>query len=163
MSIKFECTCGQRIKAQDGSEGRWVRCPKCRSKVAVPAGDGSGPAFSLAGDGGGLGSGMHAALEWQDHRTGRRERPAGPRELTWAEEWLMEHGIWLPLGITVMILFGVVGVVAYRSNLPTLVQFCGFMFLTGLASFLYGRYDLKRVVGVQDEDDRPEEDAAVGP
>ena len=157
MSIKFECDCGQRIKARDGSAGRCVRCPKCRSKVAVPGGDGSGAALSLAG--GGIGSGMHAALEWQEHRTGRRERPAG-REPTRAEEWLMEHGIWLPLGVTLMVLFGVVGVVAYQSELPTLVQFSGFMFLIGLASFLYGRYDLRKVVGVKDETDQPEGDSA---
>lgn len=158
MAIKFECDCGQRIKAQDGSEGRWVRCPKCRSKVAVPGGDGSGAALSLAG--GSIGSGMHAALEWQEHRTGRRERPAGPRELSRAEEWLMEYGVWTPLGVALMALFAVVGVAGYLSELPTLVQFSGFMFLIGLASFLYGRYDLKRLVGVKDETDQPDGDAA---
>lgn len=159
MSIKFECSCGQRIKAQDGSEGRWVRCPRCRSKVAVPGGDDPGGPLSLAGDGG-LGSGMHAALEWQERRTGRRERPTGPRELSRAEEWLTEHGIWVPLGVAVMVLFAVVGVVAYQSELPTLVQFSGFMFLIGLACFLYGRFDLKRVVGVKDEPDQPDGDPA---
>jgi hypothetical protein len=160
MPIKFECTCGQRIKAQDGSEGRRVRCPQCGDKVAVPGGDDPGGTVSLAG-GGGLGSGMHAALEWQERRTSRRARPAGRQELSRAELWLMEHGLWAPLGVAVMALFGVVGVVAYRADLPTLIQFSVFMFLIGLASFLYGRFDFKQVLGVKDEDDQPEGDAAA--
>jgi hypothetical protein len=104
---------------------------------------------------------MHAALEWQERRTSRRARPAGRQELSRAELWLMEHGLWAPLGVAVMALFGVVGVVAYRADLPTLIQFSVFMFLIGLASFLYGRFDFKQVLGVKDEDDQPEGDAAA--
>lgn len=158
MSIKFECACGQRIKARDGAEGRWVRCPKCRSKVAVP--DGGDPEGSLQMVGGaGLGSGVQAALRWEEQRAGRRDRTPADEGPGRAEQWLMEHGVWVPLGAALMALFAVVGVAAYWAELPTLVQFSAFMFLTGLASYLYGRYDLRRVVGVKDEADRPEGDA----
>ena len=162
MSIKFECTCGQRIKANEESKGRWVRCPRCRIKVAVP--DGEDPNGSLCLTGGGLESEVQAALEWEERRGKRRKRPAARQELTRTEEWLMEHGIWAPLGIAGMALFAVVGVFAYRAQLMTLVQFSAFMFLIGLAGFLYGAFELKQVVGLKDEKeekDRPEGNAAL--
>ena len=87
----------------------------------------------------------------------RRGRPAGPRELGRVELWLMEHGIWVPLGAALMALCGAVGVAAYAARLTTLVQFSAFVFLIGLGCFLYGRYDVRRMAGVKDEneDDQP--------
>jgi hypothetical protein len=54
-----------------------------------------------------------------------------------------------------MTLFGVVGLVGYAAGWPTLVRFSAFMVLVGLGSFLYGRCELRRLVGVKDEEDRP--------
>jgi hypothetical protein len=68
---------------------------------------------------------------------------------------LIEHGLWVPLGVATMTLFGVVGLVGYAAGLPTLVRFSAFMVLVGLGGFLYGRFELRRLAGVKDEEDRP--------
>jgi hypothetical protein len=154
MSIKFDCTCGQRIKARDGSAGRQVRCPRCRAEFAVPGGDDPGGSLSPAG-GEGFGRGVQAALRWQDDRGSRRARPEGRRVVTAAEQWLMEHGVWVPLGVAILALFGVVGLVGYAAELPTLVEFCAFMLLIGLGSLVYGLFDLRQLAGVKGEKDRP--------
>jgi hypothetical protein len=148
MPIKFECTCGRVIRAPGGSEGRRVRCPACQARLTVPGGGDPDPGNDV-----GLGVGMQQVLEWQDRR---RAQPA-KRPFPKAEQWLMEHGLWMPLGIAIMALFAVVGVIGYAADLSGLASFSGFMFLLGLCSFLYGRYDFKRLVGRKDEEDRPEE------
>lgn len=153
MTIKFDCACGQRVKARDSSAGRWVRCPRCNTKLAVPRGDGPGEWLSPA-HGAGPG-GAPAALRWDDRHGGRRVRPEGRRTVTRAERWLMEHGVWVPLGVALIILFGVVGLIGYAAELSTLVRFSAFMLLIGLGSLLYGRFELRRLAGVKDEEDRP--------
>ena len=35
MAIRFECPCGKHLTAPDGSEGRRVRCPVCRSVFRI--------------------------------------------------------------------------------------------------------------------------------
>jgi hypothetical protein len=81
-----------------------------------------------------------------------RDRQERQRPLSKTELWLMEHGIWVPLGVALMALFGVVGLYGYAAESPTLLQLGAFMFLIGLGCFLYGRFDLKRLVGVKDEE-----------
>jgi hypothetical protein len=154
MPIKFDCACGQRIRARDGSAGRRVRCPSCRADLDVPGGS-----LDTAG-GAGLGGGVDAALRWQERRASRRARPERSRVVTAAEQWLMEHGVWVPLGVAIVTLFAVVGVVAYAAGLTTLVQFSAFMLLIGLGSLLYGLFELKQVAGMKDEEDRPGGDGA---
>jgi len=36
--IRFNCTCGKRLKARPGDAGRSVVCPKCGAKTIAPAG-----------------------------------------------------------------------------------------------------------------------------
>jgi len=38
MSIKFQCECGKRLTAKDGSEGKRAKCPACQRVMTVPAG-----------------------------------------------------------------------------------------------------------------------------
>lgn len=138
MPIKFECPCGKRLKAADGSEGRHVRCPCCREKVAVP---GPGQTEPPAPPGGsGLGDEVGAALQWQEERD-RRRAEAPPRWLSpRAEQWLAENGVWVPAGIAVMALSALTGLASYAMGLLSPLPFCAFMFLVGLGVFLYGRY-----------------------
>jgi hypothetical protein len=154
MSIKFQCACGHLFKAPNGSEGRWVRCPECRSKSPVPGAapdrDAELPAGAAPVS---MGSGVEQALEWQD----RVERRRADAQARWMppklEQWLMENGVWVPLGVGLMGLFGFVGVVSFAAGWLTPVPISAFMFLIGLGSFLYGRYELKDVMGYKDEDE----------
>jgi hypothetical protein len=61
----------------------------------------------------------------------------------------------VPLGVGLITLFGVVGLIGYAAGLSTLVQVSAFMLLIGLGSLLYGRFELRRLAGVQDEEERP--------
>ena len=36
MAIRFRCPCGQKLKTHDGTEGRHVKCTKCRTVLRVP-------------------------------------------------------------------------------------------------------------------------------
>ncbi len=36
MSIRITCECGTRLKASDEAAGKRLRCPKCRTSIAVP-------------------------------------------------------------------------------------------------------------------------------
>ena len=37
MAITFHCDhCGRKIEAQDGSAGKWGKCPACHNKIYVP-------------------------------------------------------------------------------------------------------------------------------
>lgn len=156
MPIKFECQCGRVIKAPGGSEGRWIRCPSCRARLAVPGeGDPDGP--SAPGSGVGLGDEVQAALEWQESRRRRRAAREGRGLRAKAEQWLMAHGVWAPLGVAIMTLFGLAGLIGYRAGFSGLVPFSAFMFLIGLFCFLYGQFELKRLVGIKDDEDRPGE------
>jgi hypothetical protein len=48
MSIIFHCEhCGKKIKASDGTGGKWEKCPACHNKVYVPGLD-SGEELKLA-------------------------------------------------------------------------------------------------------------------
>lgn len=40
MPIVFDCPCGKRIRAKDGSAGRNAPCPACGQVLEVPAPDG---------------------------------------------------------------------------------------------------------------------------
>ena len=140
MPIKFECECGHRMKAPDGSEGRWVRCSRCRGKIAVPGGEGAGSGNAD------FGSEVDHAMAWQDRLAQRRSEAGGRRWLNpRVEEWLMEHGLWKPAGIAVMSVFGVIGLVGLAAGLETLFEVCGFLFLTGFASFVYGHLEREKV------------------
>jgi hypothetical protein len=128
------------MKAPDGSEGRWVRCSRCRAKVAVPGGAASAPG------GADFGSEVNHALAWQDGLS-RRRAAAEPRR--WlsprAEQWLMEHGVWKPAGTAIMAVFGVVGLIGLAADYETLSEVSGFLFLTGLAVFVYGHFEREKV------------------
>ncbi len=39
--IRVECSCGAKLKADDGQEGKWIPCPKCGEAVQVPSANGS--------------------------------------------------------------------------------------------------------------------------
>src|SRR5262249_59020645 len=141
---------GTGVGGRGGWEGGWVRCRKGRAKLAVPG----GAAPDLGRDAG-LGGAVQEATEWPDRP--RRRRPADRRPFPKAEQWLMEHGLWVPLGIAIMTLFALVGLIGYVAGFSGLLPFSAFMFLIGLCSFLYGRFELKRLVGVKDDEDRPGE------
>ena len=37
MGIQFHCEhCGKKIKAKDGTGGKWAKCPSCHNKVYIP-------------------------------------------------------------------------------------------------------------------------------
>ncbi|MFC1676346.1 hypothetical protein ACFL3G_04705 [Planctomycetota bacterium] len=43
MGIQFHCEhCGKKIKAKDGTGGKWAKCPSCHNKVYIPNLSGSG-------------------------------------------------------------------------------------------------------------------------
>ena len=91
MSIKFECACGRRLSAPDGSSGRWVRCPNCQVKQPVPAEEAEADGLLVAGGSGGvasLGSGVAHALEWE---TAKARLPGDPRR-TGAADLSAEYG-----------------------------------------------------------------------
>ena len=151
MTIKFECTCGQRVKARDSSAGRWVRCPRCQANLAVPAWDDPGGSLTPAG-GAESGSEVSAALPWPETRGGRRDRTGDRRDATGPEGWLTRYGVWAPLGAAGMALAAVLGLVGYAAELPTLTRFGAFMLLVGLGIFLYGRFELRQLPGLRDEE-----------
>jgi hypothetical protein len=39
MPISFACPCGRQIRVKDGSAGRVLSCPACKSRLQVPAPD----------------------------------------------------------------------------------------------------------------------------
>jgi hypothetical protein len=129
------------MKAPDGSEGRWVRCSRCRAKIAVPGGAAPAP-----GGGADFGSEVDQALAWQDRLSRRRaegepRRWLGPR----TEQWLMEHGLWKPAGVATMSVFGVIGLIGLAVDSEVLFEVCGFLFLTGLGVFVYGHFEREKV------------------
>jgi hypothetical protein len=59
----------------------------------------------------------------------------------------MEHGVWKPAGVAVMIVFGVLGAIGLATAMESLFEICSFLFLTGLASYLYGVLERKEEAG----------------
>jgi hypothetical protein len=43
MAIRFDCRCGQKIKAPDNAVGLKVRCPRCGEQLRVPMASQSRP------------------------------------------------------------------------------------------------------------------------
>jgi hypothetical protein len=68
MAIRFDCLCGQKIKAPDNAAGLKVRCPRCGEQQRVPM------AFQSRPDP--LTSGSWISLV----KLAKADRPKGPDE-----------------------------------------------------------------------------------
>lgn len=132
MPIKFECACGNRVKAPDGSGGRRVRCPRCRAAVVVP-----GPATGGAD----LGTGVREALAWQDGVRERRSAPAARWLGPATERWLSEQNPWVLAGATTAAAFGTAALAGYAAGFLAPLPFCAFMVLVGVGGVWYGRHE----------------------
>src|SRR5262249_3061106 len=87
MSIKFDCDCGQRVAARESSAGRWVRCPKCRTKILVPLG--VDPDNSHSPTDPVLGGSPQAVLHLHERHGRRQARTRNDRTVTRFEQWLI--------------------------------------------------------------------------
>ncbi len=36
MTVRFKCSCGQKLAVKDGMSGRKVRCPRCKGVQVAP-------------------------------------------------------------------------------------------------------------------------------
>jgi len=36
MTLRFKCSCGQKLAVKDGMAGKKVRCPRCKQVQAAP-------------------------------------------------------------------------------------------------------------------------------